>query len=156
MSLAGLIGAQLDTIEAALPDVETVIVEPGRALVEDACLAVGTVEELLLWPDRTFAIVDLATSFLVPLPAARFVAAALNPADGAPSPYVLVDGTCSPRGQIALGVWPPLALGDRVAVANCGAYTESMVSGFHSLPPAFYLLDDGRVSPSARNSHALR
>jgi diaminopimelate decarboxylase len=141
-ALAGVRGekvaaAQLEALCEVAPDVGEVVLEPGRALFEDAAVAVATVRETIRRRGSEVAVIDLASNFLVPNPGARFrVAPFGSEGDGRWCQTVVVDGTCRPRGVVANQPLPAgLRRGDPLAIVNVGAYTYSFVSPFAGPPP---------------------
>lgn len=121
-----------------------VTLEPGRFLVEDACIAVTTVQEVRETADRLLAVVDISTGFLIPLAAARFTFVVLSDPSESRRLVELVDGTCSPNGRIAVDVTGArVEPGVRVAILNCGAYTFSCAGPFHSPLPPLWIQEDG-------------
>lgn len=130
--------AQIAAVLEVAPAVDQVILEPGRALFEDAALAIATISDTIRRDGTNNALViDASSNFLVPNPGARF---RVLPLDGPGDQWretVVVDGTCRPRGEVATQ-WLPasLSIGDPLAVANVGAYTFSFVSPFSGPAPA--------------------
>lgn len=139
-----VLSVQLDAVQRYAPYVNEVILEPGRYIVEDSAIAVATVQEVIDRGTTQYAIIDIATGFLVPLDLARFRFVVLNPtAQADPHAVWLVDGTCSPKGAIAnQTISKRIRAGTRIAVVNCGAYTYSVAGSFHSPPPPAYLVDE--------------
>jgi diaminopimelate decarboxylase len=141
-SVEELLDLQLARLRELNPSPYEVIVEPGRALFEDAMIVVATVDEVRDGDGLVYAIVDVATGFLVPLELSRFRFVVLDPeADArAMARVALVDGTCSPRGQIATQTSPAVRAGDRVAIVGVGAYTYSIAGHFFAPPAPLYRL----------------
>lgn len=148
-SVEELLDVQLSAISTLAQPPAEVIVEPGRALFEDAMVVVSTVEEVGHGDGLLHAVVDVATGFLVPLELARFRFATLDPeADGRPLRRVaLVDGTCSPKGHIATQLAPALRTGDRVAIVGVGAYTYSVAGNFFAPPAPLYRVAAAEPEP---------
>ncbi|MGE5517052.1 MAG: diaminopimelate decarboxylase family protein [Bacteroidota bacterium] len=123
--------------------------EPGRALVEDAAVAVTTVAAIKTGVDGSrWCMVDIGTNLLVPLPLARFTVIALDGGDKPTCSWAVADGTCSPAGVIDRHALLPetLAEGDRLLVLCCGAYTYSLAESFcDTIPPAYFLGRDGTM-----------
>jgi len=112
--------------------------EPGRAVVGDAALGLCRVVRTKTVGGRRWAMVDLATNLLIPLPRARFSVVTLQADTGAPTEsWNIGDGTCSPAGVLARDADLPatLAPGDMLAVLGCGAYTYSLSEHFYTAPP---------------------
>ena len=111
--------------------------EPGRAVVGDAALGLCRVVRTKTVGGRRWAVVDLATNLLIPLPLARFSVVAPWADNAARTDsWNIGDGTCSPAGVLARDAALPagLAPGDRLAVLGCGAYTYSLAEHFYTLP----------------------
>jgi diaminopimelate decarboxylase len=141
-SIEELLDLQLARLRELDSPPSEVIVEPGRALFEDAMIVVATVDEVRNGDGLAYAVVDVATGFLVPLELSRFRFVALDPeADArAMARVALVDGTCSPRGRIATQLSPAVRAGDRVAIVGVGAYTYSVAGHFFAPPAPLYRL----------------
>lgn len=145
-SASRLLERQLAILSQRLPHVGEVIIEPGRALVEDACVTVTSVVDVIETDAMTYVVVDVGTGFLIPLELARF---RFMPVDGeavrGPArETTVVDGTCSPRGRIGTqATTHRYRPGERVAIFNCGGYTYSLASNFYAQPAPAYALDDG-------------
>jgi diaminopimelate decarboxylase len=139
-SVAGALRAQLEVVESELPLVDTVIVEPGRALFEDAGAMATTVVEVIERADHRVLIVDAASNVLVPNPGARFHAVPLGSAqadhEGEWVPTRVADPTCRPRAVISDQLLPAtLGVGSVLAVVNAGAYALAFASSFFAPPP---------------------
>lgn len=138
-------------VRETLPgDTRSVVLEPGRAIVKDAALAVTTVVHTKeLW-NKKLAVVDLSTNFLIPLPLSRFSASreGYGRKRKARFRYGIVDGTCSPAGFLVRDA--PLGRiceGDRLWIWNVGAYTWSLAESFYDHLPCVYWLDSrGKLS----------
>lgn len=141
VSLAEILRLQIEAVRRELPEVEEVLVEPGRALFEDAGVAVTRIHDVLERPDGRVLIVDIASNLLVPLPQSRFRPFSLDPRPGPLVPTSVADGTCRARGVVAVADLPAsLAPGDLLGIENAGAYTYSFASTFFSpIPPALGL-----------------
>lgn len=142
------------------PDAEAPIFEPGRVMVEDAAVAVTTVQRIKTGADgATWAFVDMGTNLLVPIPAARFQVFPLAPSRGPKRLYSVADRVCSPNGVIGREIpLSELKEGARILVISCGAYTYSLAGSFcDPIAPALLFRQDGIVSPllSARTANAI-
>jgi diaminopimelate decarboxylase len=155
-----ILAEQLRTLHAELPGVEEVIIEPGRALVEDACAVVATVLDTLDRGTTTYVVVDVATGFLITVPLARFRFIPLEARGGRPTierEVVVVDGTCSSRGRIAsMRCDWRFRIGERLAILNTGGYTYSLAGGFYCLPPPAYALGHDGISQLTSGSQSRR
>lgn len=123
-------------------------IEPGRAMVGDAAVAVSSVVAAKRGPDgRDWLMLDIGTNLLIPTRSALFTVLPLDgSAHGGETAEVSVgDGTCSPAGVIQPDArLPRLKPGDRVLVLGTGAYTYSLCETFHSpVPPCYLLKKDG-------------
>ncbi len=138
-----VIGALLRPLKSRFPHLR-IALEPGRYIVEDACIAVTSVKEVRVFNDHTLAVVDLGTGFLIPLAAARFRFDVLGSQGDTFRKVDLVDGTCSPNGKIATELTGAhLEPGVRVVVLNCGSYTFSCAGPFHSPLPPLWIKQNG-------------
>jgi diaminopimelate decarboxylase len=151
-SVDGALRAQLEVIGAAVPGLETVIVEPGRALFEDAAAMATTVVEVIERADHRVLIVDAASNVLVPNPGARFHAVPLeSPSDAGAGRWVrsrVADPTCRPRAVIADELLPTsVGVGSVLAVVNVGAYALAFASSFFAPPPPALALRRGGHTP---------
>jgi diaminopimelate decarboxylase len=136
--------------EAAGLPLPALSVEPGRALVARAGVAlytVGGVKEIA--GVRRFAFVDggMADNIRPALYQARYTALIANRASEVPGDTVTVAGRYCESGDILIrdallaGPQP----GDILAVAACGAYTLSMASNYNLVPrPPVVAVLDGR------------
>lgn len=124
----------------------TVVLEPGRHLVADAVVGLGTVVARKDLESSTWVGVDLASNVLIPVPGAVYPVLALD-GERERDPSISVgDGTCTdtvidPCGPVGLDV------GDRVVVRECGAYTTVFAHVWGPDPAAVYVLRaDGTVA----------
>ncbi len=132
--------------------------EPGRSLVNDAGLMLTKVVTEKNTGIAKYLVVDAATNYLIPLPAAYYPVASQK--KGKKERYAVVDGICSVAGTINKNVkLPKTNEGDVLLVLNCGAYTYNMFEHFYSLRPAVVLWNKGRktvLNKKETFSQALR
>lgn len=122
-------------IRAAVPRDVELIVEPGRALVEEAGFACGRVVVARALDDRGLRVVDL--SRICHLRWSQLELVGTAPRAGAGAPLVVVGPTCFEDD--ILGEWrteEPLAVGSRVIVRHVTGYAVAWNTGFHGVPPA--------------------
>ncbi len=134
-----------------------IAVEPGRALVGPAAVTlyrVGTVKRL---PGiRTYVSVDggMSDNIRPALYEAEHEVMLVNRRGGeALEPFTIVGKHCESGDLVRERVTLPsdLRVGDLIAVAATGAYTESMSSNYNRLPrPGAVLVRDGEVKELVR------
>ena len=123
---------------------ETLMIEPGRALVGNAGLLLTRVEYLKHTQARRFAIVDAAMNDLIrPALYDAFHEIRETRAEGSMAVYDVVGPICE-SGDF-LGRARPLAIraGSLLAIFSCGAYAASMASNYNSRGRAAEVLVDG-------------
>lgn len=134
-------------LDQALGDrAQTIILEPGRAIVGNAGILVTRVEYLKHAGDRHFAIVDAAMNDLM-RPALYNAWQAIIPVQAAQTRELLsydVVGPVCETGDF-LGKQRELALaeGDLLAVRSAGAYGFSMSSNYNTRPRVAEVMVDG-------------
>jgi diaminopimelate decarboxylase len=127
------------------------IVEPGRAIVAQPCVALYTVGVVKDIPDiRCYVSVDggMADNIRHALYRARHEAIVANKALEKAGRAVTVAGKFCESGDILIRDidLPPLSAGDILAVADCGAYCLPMASNYNAaLKPAVVLVRDGKA-----------
>ncbi len=133
------------------------VVEPGRAIVGPSTLTlyeVGTVKPLpglTTWVSVDGGMSDNIRPALYD--AEHEVALANRTSDAEPHAVTVVGKHCESGDLVREHAPLPgdLAVGDLLAVAATGAYTESMASNYNRLPrPAAVLVRDGQVRPLLR------
>jgi diaminopimelate decarboxylase len=129
----------------------TLIVEPGRAIVGPAGVALYEVGARKSIPDvRTYVSVDggMADNIRPALYGARYSAALANrDAAGEPVESVTIAGKYCESGDILIDsiALPPLEPGDLLAIPMAGAYCLAMASNYNLSPrPAAVLVDEGK------------
>jgi diaminopimelate decarboxylase len=141
--------AAADYLSALLRGLEgrpqSVLFEPGRALVGNAGVLLTRVEYLKAGEARSFAIVDAAMNDLMrpALYDAHHGIVPVRPRAAPASRWEVVGPVCE-SGDF-LGHDRPLALepGDLLAVLSAGAYGMSMASNYNSRPRAAEVMVDG-------------
>ncbi len=124
---------------------ETVILEPGRALVGNAGLLLTRVEYLKPGASKSFAIVDAAMNDLM-RPALYDAYHAIVPVQrgGRESrSWEIVGPVCESGDFIGQGRELALAEADLLAVMSAGAYGMSMSSNYNTRPRAAEVIVDG-------------
>ncbi len=127
------------------------IVEPGRAIVARAAVALYTVGASKDVPDvRRFVSVDggLADNIRPPLYGSRYSALVANRALETRRETVTIAGRYCESGDILMrdAELAPLEAGDILAMATAGAYALPMASNYNaSLRPAVVLVRDGEA-----------
>ncbi len=124
---------------------ETIVLEPGRALVGNAGVLLTRVEYVKPGSERNFAIVDAAMNDLMrpALYDAYHDIVPVRPAASAPRRYEVVGPVCE-TGDF-LGHERDLAVdeGSLLAVMSAGAYGMSMSSNYNTRPRAAEVMVDG-------------
>jgi diaminopimelate decarboxylase len=134
----------------ALP-LPTLTIEPGRAIVGPAGVALYTVGSIKDLPGiRTYVAVDggMADNIRPSLYEAVYSAEIANRlADGVPGEVTIAGKYCE-SGDVLIDHidLPPVAPGDMLALPAAGAYCLSMASNYNmALKPAVVLVNDGSV-----------
>jgi diaminopimelate decarboxylase len=127
--------AALREVRAAVPREIELIIEPGRALGEDAGFACGRVVVARELDDRSLRVTDL--SRICHLRWSQLELVGVAPRPGMGRKVVLVGPTCFEDD--VLGEWvveDELAAGARVIVRHVTGYAVAWNTGFHGVPPA--------------------
>lgn len=121
---------------------QTIIIEPGRAIVANAGVLLTRVEYLKETPQRNFAIVDAAMNDLLrpALYNAWQTILPITQREGPEKTYDVVGPVC--ESSDFLGKERSLAIeqGDLLAITGAGAYGFSMSSNYNSRPRAAEIL----------------
>jgi len=134
----------------ALP-LPRLVVEPGRAIVGPAGVALYTVGAVKAIPGvRTFVAVDggMGDNIRPALYGARYSALCASRADASPQGPVTLVGRYCESGDVLVRDWPmpPLEPGDLVALACAGAYAPAMASNYNLNPrPAILFVRGGQA-----------
>jgi diaminopimelate decarboxylase len=126
-----------------------IVIEPGRAIVGPAGVLVATVIDVKPRSgDSAFVVLDAGMTELMrpALYGAFHRIDPVRPAEGAPRHYEIVGPVCESTDVVGRDrLLPPLAVGDRVAIRDAGAYGAAMASNYNRRPlPAEVLVDAGR------------
>ncbi len=127
------------------------IVEPGRAIVARAVVALYTVGASKDVPEvRRFVSVDggMADNIRPALYGSQYAALVANKAGDRRREKVTIAGKYCESGDILMRdvELPPLEAGDVLAMAAVGAYAPAMASNYNASPrPAFVLVKDGEA-----------
>jgi diaminopimelate decarboxylase len=149
-----------EAISAALTDacrehglpLPRLIVEPGRAIVARAAVALYSVGSSKDVPGvRRFVSVDggIADNIRPPLYGAQYSALVANKALDTRRETVTIAGKYCESGDVLMrdAELPPLDAGDVLAVATAGAYALPLASNYNaSLRPAVVLVDGGEAT----------
>lgn len=127
-------------------------VEPGRAIVAQAGIAlysVGYTKEIA--GVRRYVFVDggMADNIRPALYGARYTAVVANRILDEPGERVAIAGRYCESGDVLVtdALLPPVASGDIIAVAACGAYAPALASNYNlALRPAIVAVRDGRAT----------
>jgi len=127
------------------------VIEPGRAVVAQSCVALYTVGAVKDIPDvRCYVSVDggMGDNIRHALYQARHEAIVANKVLEKEGGKVTVAGKFCESGDILIRDinLPPVSAGDILAVADCGAYCLPMASNYNAAPrPAVVMVRDGRA-----------
>ncbi len=129
----------------------TLLVEPGRALVARAAVALYRVGSIKTIPGvRTYAAVDggMGDNVRPALYGARYSACVANKFDAPATRTYAIAGRYCEQGDVLIEsvTLPELESGDLIAVPNAGAYQLPMASNYNLIPrPAIVLVKDGQA-----------
>jgi diaminopimelate decarboxylase len=127
------------------------IVEPGRAIVAQSGMALYTVGVIKDIPGvRRYVSVDggMADNIRPALYGANYVAVVANKMAEKETEKVTVAGKFCESGDIIIkdAMLPPLAAGDILAVADCGAYSIPLASNYNAaLKPTIVMVKEGKA-----------
>ncbi len=127
---------------------QTILMEPGRALVGSAGILLTRVEYLKHQESRNFAIVDAAMNDLIrpALYQAYHEIVAVAPSQAAAQTYDVVGPVCESADFLGHGRTLAIAQGDLLAVLATGAYGAAMSSNYNSRPRvAEVMVDAGQA-----------
>jgi diaminopimelate decarboxylase len=124
---------------------ETIVLEPGRALVGNGGVLLTRVEVLKHTAARDFAVVDAAMNDLMrpALYDAYHDIVPVQPAAASPRTYQIVGPVCESGDFLGHDRALALAEGDLLAVLSAGAYGMSMSSNYNTRPRAAEVMIDG-------------
>jgi diaminopimelate decarboxylase len=137
---------------------QTIVLEPGRAIVGNAGLLIARVEYLKLTEHRQFAIIDAAMNDLIRpalYDAWQEIVPVIRHADAPERIYDVVGPVCE-TGDF-LGKQRALAVhvGDYLAVRSAGAYGFVMSSNYNTRPRACEIMVDGDKAHVVRKRESL-
>ncbi|NNG14069.1 MAG: diaminopimelate decarboxylase [Gammaproteobacteria bacterium] len=125
---------------------QTIIIEPGRAIVGNAGVLLTRIEFLKHGDEHNFAIVDAAMNDLM-RPALYSAWQAIDAVAPRPAPmsqmYDIVGPVCETGDFLGKQRLLALQQGDLLAVRSSGAYGFSMSSNYNSRPRAAEVMVDG-------------
>jgi diaminopimelate decarboxylase len=136
---------------------ETILLEPGRALVGNAGVLLTRVEYLKHGPDRNFAVVDAAMNDLLrpALYDAWHDIVPVAPRDAPAREYDVVGPVCESADFLGRGRSLALAEGDLLAVMSAGAYAMVMSSNYNTRPRPPEVMVDGSVAHLVREREGV-
>ena len=146
---AAIVAALTEACRAHSLPLPRLVVEPGRAIVGQACLALYRVGARKEIPGvRTYVAVDggMGDNIRPALYGARYSALVANKAGEAERQRVTIAGKFCESGDILVrdADLPRLEAGDLLAVAAAGAYCLPMASNYNAfLRPAIVMVKDG-------------
>jgi diaminopimelate decarboxylase len=124
---------------------ETIVLEPGRALVGNAGLLLTRIEYLKHGAERNFAVVDAAMNDLL-RPALYDAFHEIVPVRSRPGPtcrYQVVGPVCESADFLGHDRELAVSEGDLLAVMSAGAYGMAMSSNYNTRPRAAEVMVDG-------------
>jgi diaminopimelate decarboxylase len=138
---------------------ETILLEPGRALVGNAGVLLTGVEYLKHGGERNFAVVDAAMNDLL-RPALYgdggfHDIVPVHAKAGAPRRYEVVGPICESADFLGHERDLALAEGDLLAVMSAGAYGMSMSSNYNTRPRAAEVMVDGAQAHLIRSRETV-
>jgi diaminopimelate decarboxylase len=153
-SATDYIGALLERLRGRH---ETILVEPGRALVGNAGVLLTRVEYLKHGEERNFCIVDAAMNDLMrpALYDAYHEIVAVQPKPGPARSYEVVGPVCESGDFLGHDRSFSLQEGDLLAVRSAGAYGMSMSSNYNTRPRAAEVMVDGSAAHLIRRRETV-
>ena len=136
---------------------ETILLEPGRALVGNAGVLLTRVEYLKHGAERNFAVVDAAMNDLV-RPALYDAFHDIVPVRAGTGPdrrYEVVGPVCESADFLGHERDLAVAEGDLLAVMSAGAYGMSMSSNYNTRPRAAEVMVDGSQAHLIRSRETV-
>jgi len=136
---------------------QTILLEPGRALVGNAGVLLTRVEHLKHGPDRNFAIVDAAMNDMLrpALYDAWLDIVPVAPSDAPLRTYGVVGPVCESADFLGHGRSLALAEGSLLAVRSAGAYGMAMSSNYNTRPRAPEVMVDGAATRLVRERESV-
>ena len=137
---------------------ETVIVDPGRAIVGNAGVLITRVEYVKPGEPRSFLVVDAAMNDLIrpALYGAWHEVRTVRESPPGEDVYDVVGPVCESADFLAKARRLSAAEGDLVAVMSAGAYGMSMSSNYNSRPRAAEVLVDGKAAHLVRRRESVQ
>ena len=121
-----------------------VFMEPGASLIREAGFIVSSVVDVFDSDGKAVAVLDTSINHMPEVFEYDFEPDVVGHEDGAPFSYILAGATCLAGdvfGDYSFAA--PLAVGDRVAFKNVGAYTLTKAHMFNGIDlPAIYALTE--------------
>lgn len=146
-----IVGTLLDKCRQLKMAPPSLTIEPGRAIVAQAGVALYSVGVIKDIPGiRRYVSVDggMADNIRPALYGARYEAVLANKVAEKEAGRVTIAGRYCESGDILVNDidLPPVAAGDIIAVADCGAYCLSLASNYNaSLRPAAVMVNEGKA-----------
>lgn len=147
----GIVGSLVQGCRELNLELPRLVIEPGRALVGRAGVAVYTVGARKDIPGvRNYVAVDggMGDNIRPALYGAQYEALVANKAEEADKEVVTLCGKFCESGDILIKdiALPPLSAGDIIAMPGAGAYCLAMASNYNaSLKPPIVLVKDGKA-----------
>jgi diaminopimelate decarboxylase len=144
-----IVSTLLEEVQRTALDLPRLVVEPGRAIIGQAGVAIYRVGGMKVIPGiRKYIFVDggMGDNIRPPLYGSRYEALVANKAGLAGLEQVTIAGKFCESGDILIdGIkLPPISVGDVITVPACGAYCLTMASNYNLFPrPAVVLVKEG-------------
>lgn len=130
----------------------TVFIEPGTALVQQAGMLITEVLDVFESDGKSVAVVDTTTSHMPEVFEYEFAPSVAGPMEGDRVATILAGRSCL-AGDVfgEYSFRDPLQVGERVAIMDAGAYSQSRSAPFNGIPtPSSYILrEDGSFELAA-------
>ena len=125
-----------------------VFVEPGTAIVRQACYLVASVVDIFVSGAKSFAVLDATTNHWPEVFEYEFEPDVIGDTEEGRYEYILAGGTCLAGDLFGTYAFDaPLDIGSRVVFANAGAYCLVKANYFNgiNLPSIYALKENGEL-----------
>jgi diaminopimelate decarboxylase len=154
---AEAICAGLAELDCPAPQMPTLVLETGRALVDEAGSLISTVQATKRLPDgRRALVIDAGVNLLFTAFWYRHEVSMTQEVRGLEEPTVLYGPLCMNidvmRDAVSL---PPLAIDDRIVFGNVGAYNVTQWMQFITMRPAVVLISTSGAVAEIRRAETV-
>ena len=122
----------------------TVFIEPGTALVQQAGMLITEILDVFESNGKSVAVMDTTTSHMPEVFEYEFAPSVSGPVEGDKVATILAGRSCL-AGDVfgEYSFRDPLQIGERVAIMDAGAYSQSRAAPFNGIPtPSSYILSE--------------